>query len=61
MERIDGAPLTGLRAPRPYPEMARDDERWVKEGRFWLAYSLTIPPVILSVFYDQADLPRRAR
>ena len=58
---IERDPGGGLRAPRPYPELAHEDERWIKEGRYWIAYSLTVPPVILTVFYDQADLPRRAR
>jgi hypothetical protein len=31
----------------------------VKEGRYWIAYSLTMRPVILAVIFDQADLPRR--
>jgi plasmid stabilization system protein ParE len=59
--RIEREPLGGLPAPRPYPALAREGERWVKEGRYWLSYSLAVPPIILAVFYDQADLPRRAR
>lgn len=58
---IERTPGRGLPAPRPYPELAHAGERWVKEGRYWIAYSLTVPPVILAVFYDQSDLPRRAR
>jgi len=47
-----------LAAPKPYPELARAGRAWVKAGR--IAYSLTTPPIILAVFYDQADMPRRA-
>jgi plasmid stabilization system protein ParE len=57
-ERIAREPEMGLIAPRPYPEVAHAGERLIKEGRYWIAYSLTIPPVILAVVYDQADLPR---
>jgi len=59
--RIARDPGGGLHAPRPYPELAHAGERWIKQGRYWIAYSLTTPPVILAVFYDQADLPRRVR
>ena len=56
-ERIDREPKAGIAAPRPYPDVARDGTRWIKEGRYWIAYSLTRPPVILAVVYDQADNP----
>jgi hypothetical protein len=42
-----------------YPEAAEAGWRWIKEGRYWIAYSLTRPPLIVAVIYDQADLPRR--
>ena len=58
---IERTPGSGLPAPRPYPELAHEGERWIKEGRYWIAYSLTAPPVILAVSSDQAHLPRRAR
>jgi plasmid stabilization system protein ParE len=58
-ERIDREPEAGLSAPRPYPEVARAGVRWIKEGRYWIGYSLATAPVILAVVYDQADLPRR--
>jgi plasmid stabilization system protein ParE len=59
--RIARDPGGGLHAPRPYPELAHEGERWIKQGQYWIAYSLTTPPVILAVFHDQADLPRRVR
>jgi plasmid stabilization system protein ParE len=57
--RILAAPLAGLPAPRPYPGMARSGRRWIKEGRYWIAYRLTDPPVIVGVFFDTADIPGR--
>ena len=57
--RIGQDPEAGLPAPRPYPSMAKPGRRWIKEGRYWIAYSLTRPPVILGVFFDMADIPGR--
>lgn len=48
-----------LPAPRPYPELATPGEAWTHAGRYWVAYTTTTPPVILAVFYDQADIPGR--
>jgi hypothetical protein len=31
----------------------------MKSGRYWIAYSAMTPPVILAVFYDQANIPGR--
>jgi plasmid stabilization system protein ParE len=57
---IEMRPEAGLPAPRPYPQVTRPDRRWLKAGRYWIAYS-NPPAVILGVFYDAADLPKRAR
>lgn len=46
-------------APRPYPDLAAEGEAWVYAAPYWIAYSLTRPPVILAVFFDQADIPVR--
>jgi plasmid stabilization system protein ParE len=58
-QRISADPDGGLPAPRPYPGLAAPGRAWVKSGRYWLAYSPTIPPVILGVFYDSANIPDR--
>ena len=58
-QRILAAPERGLPAPRPYPALAREGRRWIIEGRYWIAYSLTVPPVISGVFYVRADIPNR--
>ena len=52
-------PASGLAAPRPYPALAEPGRAWVKTRRYWIAYSTTQPPVIVGVFYDAADIPRR--
>jgi plasmid stabilization system protein ParE len=57
--RIEADPGAGLPAPRPYPSLARPGRVWTKSGRYWIAYSVTTPPMILAVFYDQANIPGR--
>lgn len=57
--RIGADPSAGLEAPRPYPALKRLGRRWIIEGRYWISYSLTSPPVISGVFYAEADIPRR--
>jgi hypothetical protein len=49
--------VAGLPSPRPYPALARPGRRWIIEGHYWIAYSLTSPPVISGVFYVTADIP----
>jgi len=63
-ERIIENPGAGLPAPRPYPRLKRPQLKrlgraWIKAGRYCIAYSVTIPPVIVGVFYEQANIPRR--
>ena len=57
--QIETQPDAGLPAPRPYPDFARVGRAWIKVGRYWVSYSFTKPPVILAVFYEAADIPRR--
>jgi plasmid stabilization system protein ParE len=57
--RIARAPEAGLDAPRPYPALKRSGRRWIIEGRYWISYSLTKPPIISGVFYVTADIPNR--
>lgn len=47
-----------LAAPRPYPHLAIPGRAWIKAGRYWIAYR-TIPPVIVAVFYETANIPGR--
>jgi len=58
--RIEGDPTAGLTAPRPYPTLARPGQAWVKVGPYWVRYSTRTPLVITGVFYETADIPRRA-
>lgn len=39
--------------------MAVNGEGWTKAGSYWIAHTTTKPHVILAVFYDQADIPKR--
>ena len=57
--RIESNPAGGMRAPRPYPQLRRTGRAWVKAGRYWFAYSVTTPPVVIAVFYDTANIPGR--
>ena len=52
-------PEAGLSFPRPDRPGLDQGQAWTKAGRYWISYSLTSPPVILTVFYDAADLPGR--
>ena len=58
--RIEDDPAVGLPAPRPYPALARPGQAWVKVGPYWVRYSTRTPLVITGVFYETADIPRRA-
>ena len=52
-------PAAGLAAPRPYPHLARPDTAWIKAGPYWIAYRTAQPVVILAIFYETANIPRR--
>lgn len=56
---IERSPLKGLPAPRPYPELAAEGERWVLVRHYWIAYTTADLPIILAVFNESADIPRR--
>jgi hypothetical protein len=57
--KIEANPALGLAAPRPYPHLARPDRLWIKAGRYWVTYSTTQPPLIVGVFFETANIPRR--
>lgn len=57
--RIETKPAEGLRAPRPYPRLARPGVAWIKSGRYWIAYTVSSPQVIVAVFFETADIPGR--
>jgi plasmid stabilization system protein ParE len=59
VDRIEHAPHAGLAAPRPYPQITRPGQLWLKAGRYWIAYRLTPKLAITAVFYDMADIPNR--
>jgi hypothetical protein len=39
---------------------SRPGRAWIKSARYWIAYNTAQPPVIVGVFFDAADIPRRA-
>ncbi len=43
----------------PYPGLMLAGRRWIKAGRYWLAYRDGAPPVILAVFFEEANIPGR--
>jgi len=57
--RIEENLIAGLTAPRPYPYLARPGRLWIKAGRYWVSYSTTQPPLIVGVFFETANIPRR--
>jgi plasmid stabilization system protein ParE len=57
--QIASNPAAGLPAPRPYPRLARPGVAWIKAGRYWISYTTTPSPVIVGVFYEIANIPRR--
>ncbi len=57
---ILNAPERGLPAPRPYPELAVLALRWIKRGRYWIAYD-PAGPIIAGVFFETDDLPNRVQ
>ena len=56
---IVNAPERGLRAPRPYPELAELGWSWIKRGRYWIAFDPRVP-IIAGVFFETGDVPGRA-
>ena len=57
--KIEHDPAAGLAAPRPYPQLAHPGRAWIKSGRYWVAYDTADPPVIIGVFFETSDIPRR--
>jgi len=59
--RIERDPAAGLPAPRSYPALARPGQARIKAGPYWIRYSSTRPPpVITGVFYKTTDIPNHA-
>jgi plasmid stabilization system protein ParE len=47
-------------APRPYPDVAGYGWRWLKEGRYWIAFTVTPEGyAATAIFYETANIPRR--
>jgi plasmid stabilization system protein ParE len=59
IEKIRWQPHAGLPAPRPYPHLAKPGRLWLHVRRYWIAYSTATPPVIVAIFYETANIPKR--
>jgi hypothetical protein len=55
---IINSPDKGLSAPRPYPGLAALGLRWLKRGRYWVAYDPAVP-IIAGIFFETDDIPNR--
>lgn len=46
--------------PRPYPDLADYGWQWLKQSRYWIAFT-PVPNgyAITAVFFDTADIPGR--
>ena len=55
---ILNAPERGLDAPGPYPGLAAFGLRWIKRGRYWVAYDPSVP-IIAGIFFETDDIPNR--
>jgi plasmid stabilization system protein ParE len=63
LARVEAAIARGPARPRTFPatyrDLARPGRGWLKEGIYWVAYQQTVPPVIIAVFWEQAEIDRR--
>jgi plasmid stabilization system protein ParE len=47
-------------APRPYPDLARYGWSWLKQHRYWIAFTVEGDDALVTgVFYDAANIPER--
>ena len=58
VRRIQADPDAGLPALRPYPTLTQPGQAWIKAGRYWIRYSLTMP-AITAVFKERLDILSR--
>ena len=58
-DRIERNPMAGLPAPRPYPQLRKRGRLWLHVRPYWIAYTTGEPPVIVAVFYEEANIPGR--
>ena len=47
-------------APRPHPDLVDLGFQWLKEGRYWIAFTPTPGGyAVTGLFFETADSPRR--
>jgi hypothetical protein len=65
LARAEVAIASGPPHPRAFPStyqaLARPGRAWIKEAIYWIAYEQTVPPVIVGVFWERADIEQRYR
>jgi plasmid stabilization system protein ParE len=57
--KIAAGPARPRLFPSVYRDLARPGRAWLKEGIYWIAYQQTVPPAIVAVFWEQAEIDRR--
>jgi hypothetical protein len=57
VEHIAAGPRTWFHFPRPYPDVARYDFRWIKVHRYWFAYVPDADPIITNILDEVSDIP----
>lgn len=62
MARIEAGKGPFLAAPRPYPNLAGEGWLWLKQGRYWIAFTdVGSNHAVTGIFFDTANIPERAR
>jgi hypothetical protein len=59
VQQMVSGPRSWLTHPRPYPDIARYDFRWIKIHCYWFAYQPAPSPIITNVFDETGDIPRQ--
>ena len=59
VEAISNDTKSWLSHPRPYPQLARLELRWIKVHRYWFGYMPGAEPIIANLLEETSDIPRR--
>lgn len=57
--KIAEKPQGGTLNPLPYAEFKVEGRRWLREGAYWVSYSLAEPPVISGFFFVTSNEPKQ--
>ena len=62
IQAVDNPSASWLSFPRPYPELAVEGFRWIKQHRYWFAYTADAGETLIHhVIYDRSDIVNRVR